>query len=49
VVKPEGKLLAKAFTEAVENYYLRTPYLQQSAWMNTMQAEAGSAKLKEVV
>jgi NADH-quinone oxidoreductase subunit G len=45
VVKPEGKLLAKAFTEAVENYYLRTPYLQQSAWMNTMQAEAGTAKI----
>lgn len=46
--RAEGKLLAKAFTEAVPAYYLRTPYLAESKVMQTMQAEQGTAKLKEV-
>lgn len=46
VPKSEGKLLAKAFTESVENYYLRTPYLARSTEMQKMQGEFGTAALK---
>jgi NADH-quinone oxidoreductase subunit G len=43
--KAAGKLLAKKFTQAVPQYYLRTSYLQQSDWMHKMQAETGTAQI----
>ncbi|MCA3244194.1 MAG: NADH-quinone oxidoreductase subunit NuoG [Alphaproteobacteria bacterium] len=44
--KTTGKLLTKKFTEAIPAYYLRTTYLQQSAWMHRMQAEQGTAHIQ---
>lgn len=49
VGKAKGKLTAEPFTNAVKHYYLRTDYLRQSALMQHMQAETGTAATKKKV
>ena len=46
VGKP-GKVSPQPFATTVTQYYLRTPYLRESANMQAMQAEAGTATAKK--
>ncbi len=45
IPKAAGKVLPKKFTEAIPAFYLRSTYLQQSDWMQKMQAEVGTAQI----